>query len=85
MEGYLLKLKSTQSRKLFTNYVKRYFILDLKSQTLSYKTTEKAMTMRMTVPLSSIVCFHPQSALSKDKVAKDVRLEWQYDFMLEFR
>ena len=85
MEGYLIKLKSLNSRKFFTNYVKRYFILDLQNMSLTYKVNQKTLQIRRTYHLNDIVKVHRHSTIGQNhqKVAKNLLLDWQYDFMLE--
>lgn len=52
IEGTLIKLKSKKSKKFLTNYVKRYFILDLERLTLSYKTNDKTKLIKNCICLS---------------------------------
>ncbi|CDW88609.1 UNKNOWN [Stylonychia lemnae] len=87
IEGYLIKLKSQASRKFFSNYVKRYFILDLQKQTFSYKLSDKLQQDKFVINLKDIIKVHNHSTIGQnddDKVDKNLLLEWQFDFMIEF-
>jgi hypothetical protein len=63
VEGILVKLKGSKSRKFLTNYVKRYFVLDLLNQSFSYKLNEKAKIARKFFNLFDIKKVHKHSTI----------------------
>ena len=81
----MIKLKSQKSKKFFTNYVKRYFTLDLDQLSLSYRSSDKPSTDKKTFNLNNIKRIHQHSKIGLlSHLSKSLMLEWQFDFMIEF-
>lgn len=79
-----MKLKSETSIKLFTDYVKRYFILDLDNKLFGYKLNQNSGVYRKKYNLNTIIRVHQYAPMSHSyKGSKNILKEWQYDFMIE--